>query len=685
MSKTLIIAEKPSVAADYAKILGCNNKYHGYFEGENYIATYALGHLFTLKKPDEYNDKYKAWNIEDLPIIPDVFRTSILESSKSQFFIIKSLIERQDVSMIINGGDCGTEGELIQRWILQNIKTKKPVKRLWINDLTEKEIKRGLSCLKDSKEYDQYYYAAFTRAKIDWILGMNYSRAYTILLGGKGVTLSIGRCQTPILNLIVQRDLQIENFKPEDYFEVMADLGSYKAKFIDVSHDNNSRILNKAVADSISQKIQGKKGIVRKVKVEDKFKQPPMLFNLTDLQKVMSNKYSFTEDKTLKLTQKLYEEYKILSYPRTSSNHLSDNIAEEFNDYFSNLNFGNYAGIVKGIVPENIKAAANNKRFVDNSKITDHYAIIPTNNHKIKDIYNTLAADEKLLFDEVVLRFLSIFIDNYEYQTTSILTDIEGFPFLSRVIMVSNLGWKSVYKDDEEDLEEDSISCKVSEGNVFNVMGSEVMQGKTKAPAFYTTSSLLSAMQKYNIGTEATRTAIIHTLIQRGFITRNGIKFKSTDLGKNLIHSVNIDEVKSVELTSVLENKINLILDKKINYDDVFSDSVSILKNNLNLIKSSKFDKINKSDLGICPVCKEGHILKFKNFYGCSNYKNGCKFSINDHICGASISEVQVNKLLSKGKTDLLSFTYKDNKFKAKLYFDDKSKRVEFLKNSGKK
>lgn len=676
--KKLVIAEKPDVAAHYAKVLGCV-KNRGYYEGDNYIVTYSLGHLFSMKEPGEYNEKWKKWKIEDLPIIPEKYNTKLLERTKAQYFTIKSLVDREDVEIIINGGDCGAEGELIQRWILLNTRTKKPIKRLWIDDMTEKEIKKGFNNLRDSKDYDKYFYAANTRAKIDWLIGMNYSRLYT-LKAGNNQTLSLGRCQTPTLNEIVKRDKKIEEFEPILYYEIIANFNSiYLGKYID--NDSESKIFDKETCEKILNDIKKKSGKVESIEKEIKYTRPHKLFTLTDLQKTMASKYGFTEDKTYKLAQKLYEEHKILSYPRTSSNHLSDNIAEELKDLIESIKFDKFKKIIENISDENIEKIKNDKRFVDTKEVTDHYAIIPIENNNIHEIYMNLTEDEKIVFDEIMLRFISIFYDDYKYETTTILTKVDNYRFKTNGTREINKGWKSIYDDEpeEEKVAEESIKADIKEDETYNIVEELMLSNKTKKPPIHNSRSILAFMQKNNIGTDATRTEIIKTLIEKDYVIRDGVKLISTKLGKDLIETIDIKEIKSVELTSSLEKKLKGILNGQLDHQEVFAEAVELIKSNVEKVKEANTNIIEKNveSLGLCLKCKKGQILNKGKLYGCSRYEEGCDLAISTKIMGTQISEIQIKKLALKKRSDVLKFTKDGKEIKGYLYYDDKEEKVK--------
>lgn len=468
MGKKLVIAEKPSVAMDYASALMCKDRKDGYVEGNDYIITWAFGHLFSLKEPADYDKKYKVWNIETLPIIPDSFGIKLNKGAAKQFSVIKDLIHRSDINSIIIGTDAGREGELIARYILLAAKNNKTVQRLWISTLTEADIKKGFKELKPISSYDNLYYAAAARNEIDWLMGINYTRAYT-KKKGKNVLLSIGRCQTPILNLIVQRELQIEIFMPEPYYEVTADFGDYAAKYI---KNNNSRIDDKEVAEKIKDEVCHGLGKIVKVEKEEKRKPHPQLYNLTNLQRVMNRKYGFSAQKTLDTAQGLYEKHKILSYPRTSSRHLSESLIPEFPERLDCLSFGDFKAAINIFDMRDLKTS---KRFIDDSKISDHHAIIPTLNKNIKDIYKQLSNDEKLLFDEVALNFISCFYPDYIYEYTTVITTVEEHEFITKGKRDIEAGWKRIYQDAEENNEsEEQILLELIEGETRKVLKAEI-------------------------------------------------------------------------------------------------------------------------------------------------------------------------------------------------------------------
>lgn len=674
--KILVLAEKPSASKDYANILNCTDRHDGYFEGDKYICTYSFGHLFQLKEPNDYDSDYKVWDINKLPIIPNTFETKLIENARKQFNVIKSLVDRADVTYIINGGDAGREGELIQRFILEATGTNKVVKRLWVSSLTPEAIKKGFENLVDSNKYDDLYEAAKARIELDWLLGMNYTRAYTTKRG-RGVTLSVGRCQTPILNLIVTRDLEIENFKPTPYYELFSTFQDYKGKYID--KDLNSKIEKSDIAEAIKNEIIKKQGEIKSIDKEVISKPHPQLYNLTNLQKVMNRKYGFSAKKTLDIAQKLYEEHKILSYPRTSSRYLSEDFVAEFPQRLKVISFGKFESAINKLDLSNLKAT---KRFVDNNKITDHHAIVPTNSTKIAENYAKLSKDEAQLFDEVVLTFISCFYPDYKYESTKIITTVAKYDFITTGIKEIFKGWKEIYTEVDSDgedtdnaAEEFQIIPDLSIGKKELVIDVDIKSKKTKAPGRFTEASLLAQFEKYGLGTEATRAGLIETLITREFILKDKKSLVFTKLGRDLISIVD-NNIKSVELTADIERKLEDIAEGKIKKAVLMNEIKSSLKAEIMNIQNSEGDTIEKEKIivGKCPLC-QGDVIKHKNGFGCSNWKDKeCKFFISSEIAGVKLSDATIKQLLENKKTGVIKgfkSKGKDTTFDAVLKFND--------------
>ncbi len=672
MFKNLVIAEKPSAGKDYAKILGCTKRKNGYMEGQKYIVTWSFGHLFSLAEPEIYDSKYKRWTFEDLPIVPGNFKLTLIDSAKKQYRIIKELINRDDVNLIINGGDAGREGELIQRYIINSTKTTKPIKRLWVSSLTAEAIRKGFNNLQSASKYDSLYQSAKIRAEIDWLIGINYTRAYTTQNMGNKVIV-IGRVQTAILNLIYVRENENKNFKPIPYKEIEAEFENYKGKYID---NNNYRIFDFDLADQIYNDCKNEEGKIKKISKKLKFKYAPKLFNLTDLQKLMNKKYKFSSQKTLNIAQNLYENYKILSYPRTDSKFLAETHKKEIPGILNSLNFTKYSKYFSSI---DIGRLRYSKRFIDDSKITDHHAIIPVHNKNIPSIYQKLSLDEKLLFDEVVKRLVSQFLKPYRYESTQLITDVSDYQFESKGIIVLDQGWKAIYPDKNK--KDKSLPVDLKKDMIKKVKKINMIDKKTEAPALFDESDLLAQLDKYSIGTVATRAGIIEKLLSRKYIVEDKKKLITTAAGRNIIDIINTEELKNPELTGILERKLEGIRSGEIKSEKLLSEEINKLESEIKKLKDINID-IGKANVakGIvaCPACQSGAIVKRKSFYGCTNWNIdniNCGFTINK-IAGKMLTENQLKMICEKGKTNILKgFKNKKGKrFSARLKLDDNFK-----------
>ncbi len=672
MLKKLVIAEKPSAGKDYAKILGCTKRHDGYMEGQKYIVTWSFGHLFSLAEPETYNSKYKKWIFEDLPIVPRKFKLTLMDSAKKQYKIIKGLINRDDVALIINGGDAGREGELIQRYIINSTKTTKPIKRVWVSSLTAEAIRKGFNNLHSASKYDSLYQSAKIRAEIDWLIGINYTRAYTTQnMGNKAIV--IGRVQTAILNLIYVRENENKNFNPIPYKEIEAKFENYSGKYID---GNNYRIFDFDLADKIYNDCKNKEGKIKKITKKKKLKYAPKLFNLTDLQKLMNKKYKFSSQKTLNIAQNLYERYKILSYPRTDSKFLAETHKKEIPGILCNLNFAKFTTYISSI---DLGQLRYTKRFIDDSKITDHHAIIPAHNKDISSIYKKISSDEKLLFDEVVRRLVSQFYKPYTYQSTKLITVVNDYQFESKGIIVLDEGWKAIYPDKNK--KDKSLPVDLKKDMIKKVRKINMIDKKTEAPALYDESDLLAQLDKYSIGTVATRAGIIEKLLSRKYIIEDKKKLITTAAGRNIIDIINTEELKNPELTGILERKLEGIRSGKIESEELLSEEINKLKSEIKKLKDINID-IGKANVakGIvaCPACQSGALVKRKSFYGCTNWNKdniNCGFTINK-IAGKMLTENQLKMLCEKGKTNILKGfkNKKGKKFSAKLILDDNFK-----------
>lgn len=665
--KTLVVAEKPSVGMELAKLLDCKNKANGYIEGENYIITWAVGHLIGLKYPEEHDQKYKVWRLEDLPFqfaIADSLK--VLPNTKKQFEVIKKLIHRADVSDIINAGDAGREGYLIQTWIYRMAGNTKPVKVLWASSFTEEAVRQSLRNLKDDSLFYGLLQEAEARAEADHIIGINYSRALS-LLNKRG--LSYGRCQTPLLKLIVDRDREIAAFESKPYYNVQitAQNSENAVQAILVTAERKrADIEDLQVAQKVMKLCEEENGIILSITETEKEEAPPLLYNLAALQKDMGRRYGYTPDKTLEIAQKLYEERKILSYPRTESQYLSMDLFHEITQHLNCCNFGEYSRWLENLDMDELSA---DKRYFNDLKVTDHYALIPTINHHMEDIYRQLSIEEKNVFDAVVKRLIAIFYPNYKYREQEILINVHNFLFLSKTKAVLLPGFKLMDTEDKEQMEDFALK-PFKNGEKLTVAEIKLQEKKTLPPKHYTVDSLIAAMEKYGIGTAATRAEIIKKLQNpsRQFVRLEKKNYLSTELGQKFIDLVP-ECLKEAALTQKFEEKLHLVYEGKMRKQEFLDDLVDEFRENMpalhkNVLSAGCGDR---QEIGRCPLCgcevREGE----KNYY-CTGYKSGCSFSLSKKILGISINAESCKKLLEKGESEVFNgFSGKNGKFDASL------------------
>lgn len=686
MSKILVIAEKPAAGKDIARVLGVTESKNGYMENDKYIVTWAVGHLVGLKDPDEVDEKYKKWNVEDLPL-PYDNGLKVLASAKGQFKIVKSLIQRDDISYLINAGDAGREGLLIQTWIYRMCGNKHPVKILWASSLTDEAIKTAMGRLHDEneKEFIDLLREAETRAVADQVYGYNYTRALTCLYSSSGTVLSYGRCQTPLLNLIYKRDLEIENFKSVPYWMLNAEFdNSFVASEIDDKGESR-KYMSKEAAEAAFQSC-GKQGQVKVCKKEQKTQKAPALFNLAEIQGTMGKKYGLKPDETLEIAQKLYETHKIMSYPRTDSRYLSTDLYGEIADHVKSCSFGKFKKYIDQI---DFSAFPMDKTYFNNNKVSDHHALIPTINSSIEETYNKLSDMEKNFFDEIVASLIAIFYPPYRYESTEILIEVSDRTFQAKGTVVKELGYKEIQtilktgekeknKDDEQPLPD------LSEGQQLDLTKLELKEGKTKPPARYNPGNIVKLMNKYKIGTSATSANIIQTLEKRKFIVLDEKKkYKTTELGRNFISRVP-EILKSKDLTIDFENKLAKVNTGEITKNRFIQDIIEQIKVNIEKFKQDAPEKkIGEGEgIGVCPVCGKLMRESSKSWY-CSGYASDpkCSFYIRKKIREKIIPITEAKKLLKDGKTDLIKGfkTDQGRKFNARLIVkEDHSIGFEF-------
>lgn len=676
MGKILVISEKPSAGSDMARVLGVTEKKKGYMESDKYVVTWALGHLIGLKSPDEVDPKYKKWNLQDIPL-PDENGLKILPDTKQQFEVIQKLINRSDVESIINAGDAGREGYLIQNWIYIMSGNKKPVKVLWASSLTEEALQKAFQNLKAEREFNGLLDEAEARAIGDQKYGYNYSRLLTLTRGGTGTVLSYGRCQTPLLNLIVMRDIEIDNFKPVPYFclECTYAKGFHGQLLNDKG--KNMNFLKKEDAKRRKDRLPAE-GEVLRFTEEQKQEKAPLLYNLAELQSAAGKKYGYPAGQTLAIAQSLYEKHKILSYPRTDSRVLSMDLYGEIMQHLNSCRFSPYKELMDQIKEGDMIA---DKRYFNDNKVTDHHALIPTINGNTEKIYTVLTEEEKNIFDEIVRSLIAIFYPAYIYSISKLMVNIGGDIFQSSGKTIHSLGYKKVLTPAEKENNEPlQLLPRLKEGEKLKVDEYRLLEKKTAAPARYYVGNIIKTMEKHGIGTSATRAEIIKKLEQRKYITLEKGKYISTKLGQKYI-SIIPEELKSTELTKRFEEKLTLINKGKLDKKDFFKDIDREIIHYLNEFNMKDGERLadDRMEAGKCPVCGMNVLEGKKNYY-CSGYQTGCKFYLYKTIAGKNISSVEVKRLLETGSTETLSGLKKrdgSGTFSAKLAFDD-NKQIVF-------
>ena len=637
--KKLIIAEKPSVGKDIARALGLKNNGNGYISGGEYTVTWAMGHLITLKDPEAYGEKYKKWELNTLPIIPDHMGLSVIPQTRKQFNIIKELLSK--ASQVIIATDAGREGELVARWILDYAGNKLPIKRLWISSVTDKAIKSGFSNLKDGKEYLNLYHSAYARAVADWIVGINATRALTTK---HNASLSCGRVQTPTLAIISKREGEIRNFVPKEFYEI-----KFAHKNIRFNHTND-RIFDKDKANSILNSLKKESLIIKDIKFTTK-KSHIQGYDLTSLQQDANRLFDMSAKDTLAATQSLYERHKAVTYPRTDSKHITTDMIDTLAERVRAVNFGNYRDVSRKLLTKKIDA----KGFANNSLVTDHHAIIPTEEAiDIGDLNN----NERKIYDLIVKRFLAILLPEFQYEETKIIASVLDQNFSAKGQRTINLGYKEVYtkkSDIENDNEEDSQELpafkigQTIEGNF------SIHTGKTNPPSYFTEGTLLKDMERFGLGTVATRADIIEKLFNSALIEKNGKHIQSTGKGRQLLDLAPTD-LCSPELTSRWESELLQIATGKQNKDNFLSDIKTYTHDIIKEIKQSEstFKHTNMTNHK-CPSCGK-NMLEIKG-------KKGTYLVCHDRECGERKNiEITTNARCPKCKKKLSLVGEKDKK-----------------------
>ncbi len=643
MAKSLVLAEKPSVGRELGRVLGCKRGGEGYLEGDRYVVTWALGHLVTLADPDVYEKKWEKWDMADLPMLPQNMKLVVIGQTARQFKVVQSLMKRGDISELIIATDAGREGELVARWIMIKAGWKKPAKRLWISSQTDRAIKEGFAKLRPAAEYDNLFRSAQARSEADWIVGLNVTRALTCRHNAQ---LSAGRVQTPTLALIVDREKEIKNFVPREYYGVRLKAGGFSASYRD--KNNNARSFDRSVMEKIVKACENGDCTVTQVRKMRRQTPPPAAYDLTELQRDANKKYAYSAKETLNLMQSLYEQHKLLTYPRTDSRYISDDVVPTLPERLKAVMVDSYKPFAQELMRNR---PLKTKYIVNNAKVTDHHAIIPT--EESPDLWR-LSGSERNIYDLVVRRFLAVLMPPYEYEEVELSLNCAGYSFSAKGKIVLNAGWKAVYDRnfsfDEEEEDVQSLP-DVKQGQRMRVSNVQLTTGKTPPPPRYTEATLLTAMEHpqaqvqdkelrkileetSGLGTPATRADIIEKLFSAFYIERRGKELVPTSKGIQLVELVP-QELRSAALTAKWEDRLARIA-KGQERDSKFVEEMRTYAGKLvNAVKCSeaKYTHDNQTRKA-CPECGK-FLLLVKG-------KKGEMLVCPDRECGYRKSVTQV-------------------------------------------
>lgn len=623
--KSLVLAEKPSVARDIARVLGCGKKLNGAMEGSKYIVTWALGHLVTLDDPEGYDQKYREWKMEHLPMIPKKMELVVIKQTAKQYNAVKTQLYRNDVGEIIIATDAGREGELVARWILEKANCRKPIKRLWISSVTDKAIRDGFARLKDGRDYNNLYAAAVSRAEADWLVGINATRALTCKYNAQ---LSCGRVQTPTLAMIAKREEEIRNFKPVDYYGMTVLAGGIHFTWQD-KKNGSCRSFQQEKMETLLKQVKAGSLTIESIDKTAKKTFSPGLYDLTELQRDANKKFGFSAKETLNIMQRLYENHKVLTYPRTDSRYIGSDVVGTLKERLKACAVGPYRKLAGSLSMKPIKAS---KSFVDDKKVSDHHAIIPTEQFVQLD---HMTNEERKIYDLVVRRFLSVLMPPFEYEQTTVKALAAKETFLAKGKIVKSPGWKEAYEsgwsddDDEEEystnqepLLKDQTLPAVKKGDTFPASKAELTTGKTKPPAHFNEATLLSAMEnpiKFmeshdakaaktlgetgGLGTVATRADIIEKLFNTFLMEKRGKDIYITSKAKQLLELVP-EDLRKPELTADWEMKLSKIAEGRLKKDTFLSDIKDYTQDIIREIKTGdgtfRHDNLTNTK---CPVC----------------------------------------------------------------------------------
>lgn len=637
--KTLVIAEKPSVGRDIARVLKCPKKTEGALEGQQYIVTWALGHLVTLSDPEHYDKKYKNWDMQDLPMLPKELEIDVIKQTAKQYNAVKKQLYRKDVAQIVIATDAGREGELVARWILKKANCHKPCKRLWVSSVTDKAIRQGFAQLRDAKEYDSLYDAAVARAEADWLVGLNATRALTCRYNAQ---LSCGRVQTPALAMIAAREAEIRSFVPQPFYGLQVKCKGTTFTWKD-EKSGSYRTFSKEKIEKLAVELQNERLEICRVEAKKKKTPAPLLYDLTELQREANRKFSFSAKETLNIMQRLYENHKVLTYPRTDSRYLTSDIVGTIRERLHAVCVGSYRAYAQPLMKQTIKASPS---FVNDSKVGDHHAIIPTEQ---MPEFSHMTNEEKKIYDLVVRRFLAVLYPPYEYEETTLMAESCGAHFYAKGTRTLSAGWHSLYEEPSQEENEEELKrqelAPFQEHETYRIEEVRRTEGKTKPPARFNEATLLSAMENPihymqskdktmaktlnetgGLGTVATRADIIEKLFSSFLIEKKNDEIYTTSKARQLLELVP-EDLKKPELTAAWEMKLSKIADGTMKSRTFMKDIRSYTVELVDEIKKGEgtFRHDNMTSK-ICPQCGK-HLLAV-------NGKNSKMLVCQDRACG---------------------------------------------------
>jgi DNA topoisomerase-3 len=683
-TKMVVIAEKYSAAEAYANALQCSKNDPSYFENDKYIIAWTDGHLCTLYDPEDYDSKYKKWDLNDLPILPNGFWIKVRKGKKKKVDIIKTLIEREDVNGVCIGTDSAREGNLIGEYVLMAIGNKKPVYRVMISALNNKEIIAGFNNMKTADTFENLTLAAQARDEIDWSLGINLSRLYSLLSNNQYY---IGRCKTVLLSLLCDRENEINNFKASISYSIHADFSnsdySYSGRLI-----SKRKLVSKEDAQDIASILKGEKGTINSIIKEFKSVGPDPLFNLNDLICTVNRRFGYAADETYDIAQRLYEVHKLISYSRTDCRFIKSTMVDDIKMTINCIKIGKFCTKVHDI--------KDSERFIErcvnDEQVIEHTAIIPLCHEKLVEVYSSLNEKERNIYDEIVNNFASNFLENHEYERIQVETDVKDYKFLTEGKKIINNGWKS------KDYSNEKVFDLMKEKDTVDLIDMQIETVVSKAPSRYTDDTLFRVLEnpgmlvddktlknvikKYGIGTNATRALLVRDLVNNGYVIRDGRYLVPTIDGQNLIKELKTDRLKKPVFTAEIESKLQQIQEGSLDKDILIKEIYKFIEDHVNELKLNNTPIKKNKVIGECPICKKGKVVPAgSKGYGCTELKTtGCKFFISNEILGAKITDEQVYKLITEGKTGALSFVGEKGPFRARIKIEGKRTKFESCK-----